>query len=289
MSTWIRRDHTVETQKVQTFTGEGAYHGSTKSKVASAPRPFDEIVSEARPRTLQRYIEHGITAIKEFDACFWNDLHLVNLLPVPTQEAVQDDGVTFCWCPFEVARREAGPVTQRVLDGMSRGLTGRKRYVYIDSKIQWFEPGDLPVDSFLRHVDGTIAVRDEERVKPFGATVLHDMCARLEHGDPPRYMAYQSSEHCATGFLDRPLRMRIPELIQNFNDFDVRVRRMSGRSEVTHCPGAILAYDGLTIHWANPAAAAGWRLWIRCTETDVEIVPSETMIQCYGTVFRPAA
>ncbi|MFA5853879.1 MAG: hypothetical protein WC866_02205 [Patescibacteria group bacterium] len=285
MTTWIRRAHSVATQKVEEFTGEGAYHGSTRQKAPNAPRPQVDAVSEAMPLTLERYEERGATMIASFDACFPNDLRLVEQLEVPSQESVRDDGVTFCWCPFEDAVEIAGPVTRGVLNGMRAGLTGGKRHIYIDSKIQYFEAGDLPVDSSLWHVDGSIAVRDH-RVTRFGATVLHDMRARFEHGDPPKYMAYQSSDHCATSFLDQPLRLRMPELIPNFNDFDAAVR-IAGISEVAHPAGAILGYDGLTLHLATHATSSGWRLWIRCTETDVEIHPSASIIECYGTVFRP--
>lgn len=282
MSTWMRRERTVETQHVERFTNTGAYHGADKRKPGPPPA---NVVSEARPTTLERYLERGVTDIEWFDAIIPNRLRLVEQLDVPSQEEVRDDGVTFCWCPFEEAMREAGPVTRRVLDGMSRGLTGRKRNVYVDSKIQWFERGDLPVDSCLRHVDESIAVRDE-RVLPFGVEVLHDMRARIENGSPPLHMAYQSSHHCATGYLYRPLTLRMPELIPNFNAFDdaVRARRLP---EMEHPAGAILGYDGLTVHWANPATESGWRLWVRTVETDKEVIPGPTVIECYGTVFRP--
>ncbi len=285
MTTWLSREHSVETQKVEEFTGEGAYHGSTKQKSPNPHHPQVEVVPEARPVTLERYLKQNRTAVELFDANFLNSLRVVRQLNVPTQEQVRDDGVTFCWCPFKEAFGLAGPLTRSVLLGMLPGLSRKKRHVYIDSKIQYFETGDLPVDSCLRHVDGSIAVRDE-RVLRFGASVLHDMRARLEHADPPKYMAYQSSNHCATGFLDLPLQLRMPELIPDFNAFDAAVRA-SGIPEVAHTPGAIVAYDGLTVHWATPATSPGWRLWIRCTETDVEIKPSASIIECYGTVFRP--
>lgn len=287
MTTWLKGSHTIGTQKVEEFTGEGAYHGSTKQqqKPAEPARPKREPVPEATPTTLERYLQEGKTAIDSFDAHFPNKLCLATALPAPSQEEVRDDGVTFCWCPFEEAIRLAGPLTQKVLERMRPSLSRTKRFAYIDSKIQYFEPGDLPVDSCLRHVDGSIAVKDE-RVLGFGSTILHDMRARLENGNPPRYLAYQSSDHCATGFLDQPFTLRMPELIPNFNSFDEAVKAL-GLSEVFHPAGAILSYDGLTVHWATPAASAGWRLWVRCSETDVEIIPSESIIECYGTVFRP--
>jgi hypothetical protein len=285
MTTWISKPYTIETQKVEEFTGEGAYHGSTKQRPPGPPRPRVEVVAEATPATLERYVEEGRTNIESFDAYFPNSLQIVEQCDVPTQEQVRDDGVTFCWCPFEESIQLAGPLTQRVLTSMRAGLTYTKRHIYIDSKIQYFEEGDLPVDSCLRHVDGSIAVRDE-RVLGFGSSVLHDMRARLEHGDPPKYLAYQSSDHCATGFLEQPMRLRMPELIPDFGEFDAAVRR-TGIPEIAHPPGAIVAYDGLTVHWATPATSSGWRLWIRCTETDSEIIPSPAIIDCYGTVFRP--
>lgn len=285
MSTWIRKDHAIETQKVETFTGEGAYHGSTKQKPPGAPRPRVETVDEARPTTFERYMRDEVETIDSFEAHFPNALDLVEQLAVPTQDEVQGDGVTFCWCPFEEALQHAGPLTKSVLDAMRAGLVGHKRHIYVDSKIQWFETGDLPVDSSLWHPDGTIAVRDP-RVARYGASVLHDMRARLEHGDPPRYMAYQSGSECVTGWLDRPLTLQMPELIPNFDAFDALVRA-AGRREVPHPAAAVLAYDGLSLHIAKPATRPGWRLWLRCTETDVEIIPSASIIECYGTVFRP--
>lgn len=285
MTTWRKSMHTIESQKVADFTGEGAYHGSTKPKPATAPRPRTDIVPEGRPVTIERYTREGTSTIGSFDAVFPNRLRIVEQLNVPAQERIRDDGVTFCWCPFEEAERVAGPITRNVLRGMKGHLSGKKRFVYIDSKIQYFEPGDLPVDSCLWHVDGTIAIRDE-RVQRFGVPVLHDMCARLEGVDMPTYLAYQSSDHCATGFLDRPLRLRIPELIPNFNAFDALVRA-ERTCEILHPAGAIIAYDGLTMHRATSASSSGWRLWIRCTETDIEIHPSASVIECYGTVFRP--
>ena len=285
MTTWIERTHDIDTQKVELFTGEGAYHGSTKQKVTSAPQPRIELVTEAKPTTLERSLEAGIATIASFEARYANSLRLVAQLEVPSQEAVRKDGVTFCWCPFEEAAHRSGPLTRSVLNRMRAGLTGKKRHIYIDSKIQYFEAGDLPVDSCLWHVDGSIAIRDQ-RVLPFGASVLHDLRARLEHEDPPRYLAYQSSGHCATEFLAEPISLHLPELIPNFNGFDAAVRA-AGALDLAHPAGAILAYDGNTIHRAIQPVSAGWRLWIRCTETDVEINPSEATIACYGTVFRP--
>ncbi len=285
MTTWGTKVRSIETQEVERFTGEGAYHGSTKQKPRITPRSRSDVVNEARPTTLERYVAEGRTVIESFDAHFPNSLRVVSDCPVPTQEQVRDDGVTFCWCPFDEALRVAGPLTRNVLLAMLPGLRRDKRYIYVDSKIQYFLPGDLPVDSCLRHVDGSIAVRDE-RVLRFGVSILHDMRARLESDDQPTYLAYQSSTHCATGFLNRSLTLRMPELITDFSAFDAQVRA-SGAPEVLHRAGAILAYDGKTIHFATPATSPGWRLWIRCTETDVEIIPSAAIIDCYGVVFRP--
>lgn len=286
MQTWLKSTHSIENQKLAIFTGEGAYHGSTKPKPAnSAERTIREPVPEARPSTLERYVREGATEIRSFEAHFPNRFKIVDQLGIPDQETIRTDGVTFCWCPFKEAQREAGPLTKNVLNRMERHLTGRKRFIYIDSKIQYFEPGDLPVDSELWHVDGSIAIKDE-RVQRLGASILHDMRARVEGSDLPTYLACQSSDHCATGLLDQPLRLTLPELIPNFHGFDVAVRA-EPITEILHPPGAIVAYDGLSMHRAKRAIRRGWRLWLRCTETDVEIHPSVSIIECYGTVFRP--
>jgi hypothetical protein len=285
MTTWHNKLRTVATKKVEQFTGEGAYHGSTKQKPTSIPQPKKDVTSEMKPTTLERYIEEDKPAIDSFTAFFGNSLCTISQGRVPTQEEVRTDGVTFCWCPFDEAYSVAGPLTRSVLQRMRTGLTGKRKNIYVDSKIQYFETGDFPVDSCLRHVDGSIAVRDE-RVLRYGVPILHDMKARLLHGAPPMYMAYQSSDHCATGFLNQPLILHIPELIPNFNDFDAAVQA-ARVPEFMHPAGAILAYDGLTIHWARSATAPGWRLWIRCVETDETVVPNESVIECYDTVFRP--
>ena len=92
------------------------------------------------------------------------------------QDEIAGDDVTFCWCPIEEAIAEAGPLSRRVLLEMQGHLGRKKRFVYIDSKIQWFQAGDTPVDSRHWHVDGSIAVRDE-RVRALGHRLLHDMRA----------------------------------------------------------------------------------------------------------------
>ena len=284
MSTSLRKVRNAETQSVEPFTNEGAYHGSTEQKPPGPPET--DVAEEKRATTLERYLARGVTEIESFEADFPNRLELVERLAAPSQEQVRDDGVTFCWCPFEEAIELAGPLTLSVLMGMRNGLAGTRRYTYFDSKIQYFLPGDLPVDSCLRHVDESIAVRDT-RVLPFGVKVLHDIRARQERQRySPILQAYQSSGHCATGFLGGPLRLRMPELIPNFRAFDAAVRA-SGVPEIAHEAGTIRRYDGRTVHWATPATSAGWRLWARCVETDVEHHPNASVIECYGTVFRP--
>ena len=58
-----------------------------------------------------------------------------------------------------------------VLDEMEHHLDGGKRHVYIDAKIQYFEAGDLPVDSQHWHVDGSIVARECKSASPFLACV----------------------------------------------------------------------------------------------------------------------
>ncbi len=285
MKTWINKTRTIENQVRAPFTGEGAYHGSTKQKPASVEAPRMHVPSEARARTLERHLKEGRKNIETFRANFTNRYRLREQLIVPSQEAVRDDGVTFCWCPFNQALREAGPVTAEVLMVMEKHISGKKRFVYIDSKIQYFEPGDLPVDSKLWHVDGSIAIRDS-RVKQLGHSILHDMRARFEHKNPPLYLAYQSSTHCATHFLGEALALEMPELIPNFNGLDTLVRRANSR-EVAQPAASIVSFDGLSLHTATEALTSGWRLWIRCTETDVEIKVNESILECYNTVFQP--
>lgn len=285
--TLLRREHTLDTQKVVPFTGEGAYHGSTRRRAppraaSSAPAP---IVEEMAPTTLDAYPLDGSPAIASFEATFPNLYSVERVLPVPTQEDVRTDGVVFCWCPLEQALAEAGPLTRRVLDAMAALLVGDKRFVYVDSKIQYFEPGDVPVDSQHWHIDGSIVARGAV-VEALGHNLLHDMKARLASGVvPPRYLAYQSSDHCATVFATSPLTLTLPELVPNFVGLDAAVRALAP-PRVTQPPSSIVRTDGLSLHRAQAASGAGWRLWVRCVETDREVHLDTSIIECYGTVFR---
>lgn len=282
----VKRPRSIPDQKVAAFTGEGAYHGSTKPRPQPvvAPQPLP-VVDEMRPTTLEAYAARGVRDIAEHDATFADRYEVKAVLPIPTQEEIEADGVTFCWSLIDEAIAEAGPLTRRVLEEMTKHLRRDKRFVYIDSKIQWFEAGDVPVDSQHWHVDGSIAVRDE-RVQALGHRLLHDMRARLEGtAAPPTYLAYQSSSHCATQFATAPVTVRLPDLIPNFDLLDERVRALDPPRE-SQPPSSIVAFDGLSLHRAVAATSAGWRLWIRCTETDHEVRLNPSLVECYGTVFR---
>ncbi len=286
--THLRQVHTLDTQPIAPFTGEGAYHGSTRKRTprpASAPAPV--VVEEMRASTLDAYPLDGSRPIADFEATFPNLYVVERVLPVPTQEEVRTDGVTLCWCPLAEAIEEAGPLTRRVLEAMKGLLVGDKRFVYIDSKIQYFEPGDVPVDSEHWHVDGSIVARGPA-VEALGHNLLHDMKARLASGVvSPRYLAYQSSAHCATVFATSPVTMTLPELIPDFNGLDAHLRALSPAC-VAQPAASIVRTDGLSLHRAQAATGAGWRLWIRAVETDREVQLDSSIIECYATVFRPS-
>lgn len=281
------RTHSIASQTVARFTGEGAYHGSTKPRPRAAkPAAATVLVDEVRPRTIERYVANGQREIGTFCARFANRCDVLAQLPVPTQAQVQGESVTFCWCPYATAVRLAGPLTKRVLEAMSPFLNGEKAYTYIDTKVQYFEPGDLPVDSQLWHVDGSIAVRDQRAVD-LGHSLLHDMRARVHGGSSPTYLSYQSSHHCATRFVAQPLSIQLPELIPNFDGLDQAVRQHRP-TVMSQSAASIVGFDGLSLHRATPATAAGWRLWVRCIETDRRVELNSSIIDCYGTVFRPS-
>lgn len=286
--TYLRQEHTRETQQVAPFTGEGAYHGSTRKRAtpaAKATRPAPIVPPEMRPSTLDAYPLDGSRPIANFEATFPNLYKVERVLPQPTQEEVRADGVTLCWCPIDEALDVAGPLTRRVLEAMKALIVGDKRFAYIDSKIQYFEPGDVPVDSEHWHVDGSIVARGPA-VEALGHNLLHDMKARFAPDVvPPRYLAYQSSDHCATLFATEPVTLTLPELIPNFDGLDARIRELDPPI-VSQPPGSIVSTDGLSLHRARTAEGPGWRLWVRCVETDREVVLDSSIIDCYGTVFR---
>jgi hypothetical protein len=283
--TYLRRDHTIADQLVEPFTGEGAYHGSTKKRVPTTPKPEALVVDEMRPTTMNEYPVDAHRPIASFTPTFPNVYEVVDTLPIPSQEEIRSDGTTFVWCPFELAETVAGPVTRKVLDAMRAQLVGDKRYVYVDSKIQYLEPGDVPVDSQHWHVDGSIVARGPA-VEALGHSLVHDMKARFSPAPSPRYLAYQSSHHCATLFITEPVTLSLPELIPNFDALDASVRALDPPA-IEQPPGSIVRTDGRSLHRARAAVRAGWRLWIRVVETDREVQLETSIVECYNTVFRP--
>lgn len=285
MKTVLRRRRTIDSQQIAPFTGEGAYHGSTRAQ--ARPQPPPPVVEETRPRTLEAYERSGQAHIDSFEASFPNQHEIVEQLPVPSPEAIAADAVTLCWCPLGLALRQAGPLTRRVLEAMAPHLSHSKRHCYVDSKIQYLRRGDLPVDSQLWHVDGSIVARGEQ-VERFGVSLLHDMRARLTGTvAPPRYLAYQSSHDCATQLATAPVTIELPELIGGFDVLDQRVRRADPQPR-SQPAASIVRFDGRSLHRARVAERPGWRLWIRCVETDREVHLTSSIIECYNTVFRTA-
>lgn len=285
--THLTREHTPSEQLRAPFTGEGAYHGSTKKRAPAVKRAEAPMVDEMRPSTMAEYPLDGSRAVPNFTAVFPNLYELTDQLPVPTQEEVRADGTTFVWCPLDLALTLAGPLTRSVLEAMKPRFMGDKKYIYVDSKIQYLEPGDVPVDSQHWHVDGSIVARGPA-VEAMGHNLVHDMKARMNsERTTPRYLAYQSSHHCATLFLTQPLTLQLPELIPNFDGLDAAVRAIDPPA-VEHPAGAIVRTDGRSLHRARAAVQSGWRLWIRCVETDREVQLETSIIDCYNTVFRPA-
>lgn len=266
MNTFIKQERTESNQKTARFTGEGAYHGSSNKEPEKAP-----------------VLAHK-ASFPSFTARFDNVCNVKKILPVPTQKEIQDDGVTFVWASFEEAKREAGPLSKSVLLEMESHLKGNKRHIYVDSKIQFFNKGDLPVDSKLWHVDGTVAIRGEQAWRS-GYTLLHDMKAKVRSGVMDDYLAYQSSVHCATQWVTQPMFIYLPECIPTFDILDQLVQE--DNPEVMSQPASsIVHFTDRSLHRAVQASDDGWRLWIRVLETDKEIKLSTNIIECYGTVFK---
>lgn len=283
-NTFLKSQRIESSQKIQQFSGEGAYHGSSKPRDDSFTL---ETELERFPSSLMRYWKEKNADFESFKANFANLCEIKKILPIPTQQEIKDDATTFCWCPFELAKQEAGPITKNVLLEMESFLERKKKFIYIDSKIQYFQKGDLPVDSKLWHVDGTIAIRDQRSID-LGYNLLHDMNSRFtNHVAPPKYLAYQSSVHCATQFVKEPFFLFLPDCIPNFDLLDRLVQDKDPEC-ISQPAGSIISFDGFSLHRAVPAQSDGWRLWIRCIETDCEVRLNSSIINCYGTVFRQA-
>lgn len=277
-------DRSEDNQKVAIYTGSGAYHGSNKNR----GNYISQEVLEMDLVTLTKYKTNKLdekVVFETFHAYFPCNYKVLKEMSVPSQEELRNDGITFVWCPFEEAKQEAGPLTKKVLLAMEPFLERKKKFVYIDSKIQYFQTQDLPVDSKLWHVDGTIAIRDQ-RTQELGYALLHDMRARMSGSAlPPKYLAYQSSHHCATQFVTEPVSLRLPDFLTSFDLLDQLVQERNPMYQAQPA-GSIVSFDGLSLHRAVPAQADGWRLWIRCIETDREVKSDSSITSCYGTVFR---
>ena len=96
---------------------------------------------------------------------------------------------------------------------------------------------------------------------------------------PPRH------EGAARRPRGAPVSLTLPELIPDFDDLDRQVRTLDPASAAQPA-AAIVRFDGLSLHRAVAASDAGWRLWIRCAETDRRVELTSSIIDCYGMVFR---
>ncbi len=269
-------------QFVSNYTGEGAYHGSTNSKPQIDLNPWG--VSETEPSTVRRCISKR-SQPESFSGLFSRKYEEVSQLQIPSQSDLSVENTNFAWKAFSQAQLESGPITQEVLSAIKPYLQQKKLYCYVDVKTQYFEKGDLAVDSNHFHIDGTVVVRGSYAER-LGYPIVHDMRARFNRESiPPQYFAYQSSDHCPTCFVSKPIQLIVPELIPNFNEFDNIVRRNKPHLK-NHPAGSIIHYDGQTIHAATPATKDGWRLWIRVIETDKKISASSEISQCYKSVYR---
>lgn len=219
----------------------------------------------------------------KFPALFTNNAKVVAQLPVPTQEEIKNEPVTFCWCPFGDALEKAGPLTRKVLESIEPMLLRKKKFVFVDSKVQFFKRNDCPIDSLHWHVDGSISVEDE-RTKKLGHILLHDMYARMKHPSPPTFHAYQSSVHCATEYVKSPLTLSIPKCIPTFQALDDVVNEQQQFDVFKQPAASIVSFDGFALHRAVPASDEGWRLWVRVKETDHFTAPRHGS-QAYGTTF----
>ena len=113
MRTFLRQERSVATQQVARFTGEGAYHGSTRARPTAGPAAaLAPVVEEMRPRSLERYDAAGVREIASFTARFPNRHEVLARLPVPDQEAIRADGVR----GFFEATTSNGAIDARVLE-----------------------------------------------------------------------------------------------------------------------------------------------------------------------------
>lgn len=273
----IKKARSEEGQQVSIFHGEGAYHGSAQFREVPIPE-FE--MEEYRPSTLA----DDRLVFAEFEARYPNDWKVVSQLKEPSQEEIQAEEVVFAWAPFDVVLKEASPLTKQVLLAMEPNLTRQKKHIYVDSKVQFFKRGDTPVDNQLWHVDGAPSCRDARATK-YGFPLLHDMKARQISKDVPQYMAYQSSFHCATQWIQHPMNLIMPACIPSFDLFDYLVSD-ENPGFVAQPAASIVRFDGMDIHRAVAAVSNGWRLWIRCSETDKQITLSDAAIASYDQVFR---
>lgn len=221
----------------------------------------------------------------EFDAHFPNQMLVLDQLRVPSQDEIRREPLNLSWCPIDEAMEKMGPCGRSVVKAMMPHLQRKKRYAFVDLKLQYFKAGDSPVDSLHWHCDGTIWIEDERSAK-LGYVMLHDMYARLNHPSPPTYLMYHTADFCATQFVAEPLTLRIPKCIPGFQEFDRLVNSKAPAIKAT-LPGQIVAFDGFSIHRAVPAKKDGWRLWIRVKETD-HFTAAKASAREYGAVFRQA-
>ncbi len=153
-----------------------------------------------------------------------------------------------------------------ILNEVQNHLSNSKKYIFVNTKIQFLKTGFKPVDNLSWHVDGTIQV-PSEICNSLGYNELHDMYARSILKEYPKYISFVTNTNCNTEYLCDPLSLKIPKCVSSFDEINEMVNK-SEMKIISQPSCQIIKYDAFSLHRAIPSKCDGWRYWLRVIESN---------------------
>jgi hypothetical protein len=154
------------------------------------------------------------------------------------------------------ALRHGGRFVAAALAAMA--LRHDRRHVVVQVQVAQLAPGEIPNGAGW-HTDGVPAGAGRYRYASLDPSVR-----------PDRFHALIAGEHCRTAFAEGPLWLDDPGS-EDAHERRLYFTRALGqiRPPIVQVPNCqAVEYDGWALHTSVPAAAAGWRGFIRVVETD---------------------
>lgn len=164
-----------------------------------------------------------------------------------------------------------GTFLHKVCLELSKKVKLNTKYLVVDSKVQFFKKGHIPIDHDCWHLDGTIQINRKLSNLTFETA---DIGSRDILEKFPRFHSWISSNISSTEYMTKEFTVPVPRLLKNWRVFAEMLKSehdISTDMYHKHSQGEIVSYDAFTLHRAVPAVEDGYRLWVRVAETNTLI------------------